>query len=337
MISVVVIGVGNIAQGYDTPESPHILTHIKAYKTHPDCKVIGVFDIDQAKAKSVALRWDIQHVLASFEEIGQIKPDIVSICTPDYTHSEYAEALLQFEGYMPKVVFCEKPIDTDTNRSMRVLERYAKANVPFIVNYSRRFLPKLHSALQRGFQNAGRVLSIRIKYYGGLKHNASHLLDVILQHVDLSVISGSAIQILDESEHDATISGMWRVRIHSESGESYDSILTLEGYAKSVIQPLEIEFVCENLSMVLQEKQQCVLNTFIKQEHPLYPGFFTFEESNDFPTVEVMVNHAIMNATQEIVAIISNSRQGQIIKKQKNSVDTALIRCLRDVENNCIS
>jgi predicted dehydrogenase len=331
MISVVVIGVGNIAQGYDTPESPHILTHMKAYKTHPDCKVIGVFDIDQAKAKSVALRWDIPHVLASFEEIGQIKPDIVSICTPDYTHSEYAEALLQFEGYMPKVVFCEKPIDTDTSRAMRILEMYEKANVPFIVNYSRRFLPKLHSALQRGFQDAGRLLSMRIKYYGGLKHNASHLLDVVLRHLSFSVISGSVVQTLDKSEYDATLSGMWNIEIYNQNKESYQAILTLEGYERSVVHPLEIEVMCENLSMILQEKQRCILKTCVKQEHPLYPGFFMLEESNKFPFVEVIMQNAMKNAIQEIIDSLTENDKALTPKRNEHSTDVLLARLLHDL------
>lgn len=49
MNRVVIIGAGNIAAGFDTPESKKILTHAHAVVVNPDFQLLGFYDIDEKK------------------------------------------------------------------------------------------------------------------------------------------------------------------------------------------------------------------------------------------------------------------------------------------------
>ncbi len=306
-LRVVVIGLGNIAQGYDTPESEHVLTHIKAYKRNEAFEVVAVFDSDILKAYEVACKWNIPHVLQTFDEIQGIKPDVVSICTPDSTHADYAQALLEFEHYVPRLVFCEKPIDTDLDKAEKVVKLYEERGIPLIVNYSRRFIPELHDTLKQAVVNGGELLSARIKYYGGVVHNASHLLDVLFTHIDYQIGQGFVIHSLqDYSDTDPTVSGMWEL-IHRTHPEK-KSFLTLEGYSRDIVHPLEVEIVLEWCLILLSEKKQASVHIMSKEEHHLYPGFFSYEQEQEIH-FSYAIEESMQSAVKSIVDLLSGSTQ----------------------------
>ncbi len=55
--TALIIGAGAIAGGYDRPEHPHILTHAHAYTCNPHIQLLGFYDIEQSRAKSMAQTW----------------------------------------------------------------------------------------------------------------------------------------------------------------------------------------------------------------------------------------------------------------------------------------
>jgi UDP-N-acetyl-2-amino-2-deoxyglucuronate dehydrogenase len=99
MIHVGIIGTGAISS-----------SHIAAYqRMFPRCKIIGLCDIYIEKARQKAAEYDLNDVLIT-DDAGQLlesdKLDLVSVCTPPYTHAELTVQALQ----SGKHVLVEKPM-----------------------------------------------------------------------------------------------------------------------------------------------------------------------------------------------------------------------------------
>ena len=86
--SVLIIGAGNIAQGFDEPEtSTSIRTHIKGYQFYHDVFDVKAFcDPNEDTLRKVTEKWGLKDSYTSINAIEDFSFDIVSICTPDHTH-----------------------------------------------------------------------------------------------------------------------------------------------------------------------------------------------------------------------------------------------------------
>jgi len=98
LINVAIIGVGAIAP-----------SHIKAYQEFPDrCKVVALCDIYPEKAEAGAEKFKLEaDIYDEHKDMLDRKDiDLVSVCTPPYTHSEITINFLK----AGKHVICEKPM-----------------------------------------------------------------------------------------------------------------------------------------------------------------------------------------------------------------------------------
>lgn len=97
---VAVIGTGMIANA----------AHIPAWQDIPeDVKVVGVADNRKQAARETAGRWEIPHFYTDYQlMLDELRPDIVSVCTPNVYHKEITVAALRSGAH----VLCEKPIGT---------------------------------------------------------------------------------------------------------------------------------------------------------------------------------------------------------------------------------
>jgi UDP-N-acetyl-2-amino-2-deoxyglucuronate dehydrogenase len=98
MLNVAVIGAGAIAPA-----------HIQAYLTFPErCKIVAVCDIYPDKARQKVEEYGLEaEVYADYKDLlGRADIDLVSVCTPPYTHAETAIAFLD----AGKHVIVEKPM-----------------------------------------------------------------------------------------------------------------------------------------------------------------------------------------------------------------------------------
>ena len=90
------IGCGKIASEFaDDPglASAGICTHAQAYAATPEIQLVAVCDSDPAKLQRCGERWK---VAARYRDAGrllaEVRPDIVSVCTPDATHYRVVQA-----------------------------------------------------------------------------------------------------------------------------------------------------------------------------------------------------------------------------------------------------
>jgi predicted dehydrogenase len=96
-VGVAIIGAGSIAEG----------SHLPALRAMGrETRVLAVVDVDLARARAVADRWQIP---AAYDDLGQmlrdVAPDLAVICTPPVAHRDAVVACLDAGAW----VWCEKP------------------------------------------------------------------------------------------------------------------------------------------------------------------------------------------------------------------------------------
>lgn len=293
--TVLIIGAGNIAQRYDSPESPLILTHAKAFTRHPDFSIMAICDNDPKRAEEAATRWRIPHHGASAMDFFPLRPSVISICTPDSTH---APLLWQCLNARPRLVFCEKPLSLNADEATKIVAAYRQANIPLAINYSRRWLPEIMSIPARiEAGEFGTVVSARIKYYNGFLHNGSHLIDLLNAFLRPK-IAGGAILLTQETEgQDAIVSAACHCR--SPFG---NFPLMIEGYAGAHMAPFELEIILANTRILIEEANGTWLTFSQLQSNTIYPDFHEFIECEK---IRITPEAAMANAVANIAKILT--------------------------------
>ncbi len=151
MIRVAIIGTGNISAA-----------HINAYLAFPErCKIVALVDIypekAQAKKEQFGLDADVydSHKLL----LGSEDIDLVSICTPPFSHAEIAVDFLNDSRH----VIVEKPMAASLEECDRMNAAAAKSGTVFSVIAQNRFLNpimNLKHVLDSG--KIGRVLHAQV-------------------------------------------------------------------------------------------------------------------------------------------------------------------------------
>lgn len=104
--------------------------HIPAWKSlEGEAEVMGVYNPNLPKAESTVERHRIPKTYDDFDKmIAEIRPDVLSVCTPNTRHTEYVQKALATGAH----VLCEKPITT-TVAEARCLYQTARENSAHLV------------------------------------------------------------------------------------------------------------------------------------------------------------------------------------------------------------
>jgi predicted dehydrogenase len=151
MLNVAIIGCGNI--------SGH---HIKAYLTFPErCQIVALADIYPEKARKRAEEYalDVEIYNAYQALLDRKDLDLVSICTPPYTHMETAVNFLR----AGKDVILEKPMATSLEECdviIRTREEWGRTLSVIAQNRFRTPTMKLKKTLAAGM--IGKVLHAQV-------------------------------------------------------------------------------------------------------------------------------------------------------------------------------
>jgi len=211
-IRVGIIGLGQIAQGYDTPGGPAVTTHIKACLQNPRLELAWIADSDLQRAAAVRQRWGLQAEVLSPDELLSRGPDVLCLAAPDETHGGLIAAAL---AAPPRLILCEKPLAMSLAEAMSAIAACKAAGVVLTVNFMRRWLPHvaewLHEARAGAF---GAPVGATAVYCRGLLHNACHRLDIVGSalgsHDAKAVRVGPSFDDFDS--HDLTVSAQMSVR-----------------------------------------------------------------------------------------------------------------------------
>lgn len=176
MYQCAIVGCGAIAGGYDTPDSPLVRTHAKAFMHHPECNLAGVCDLSENIAQEFALTWGAEVSSSSFSYLLKTtQPDLVSICTQANSHKELLDLAIQ-AGV--SYVWLEKPAAPSTAELNKMITAVSESDTQVWVNYFRHY--------DVGFQKVkevlptlGHIQHVNAFYTKGLRHNGSHLIDLL--------------------------------------------------------------------------------------------------------------------------------------------------------------
>jgi len=111
--------------------------HARVYAELAGCRLVGVCDLDRARADAVAARHGAR-AFASVEELLRAGVDAVSVATPDHAHHDPVAACLDGGAH----VFVEKPLAIDPVEARALIRRAAERRRILMVNYSQRWLPE---------------------------------------------------------------------------------------------------------------------------------------------------------------------------------------------------
>ncbi len=133
MLNIAILGCGRIGQ-----------VHARTIKSMDRARVVAVADAFEAPANALAEAMgaevrDIETIMASADV------DAVVIGTPTTTHYDQIHAA----AAAGKAIFCEKPIDMSADRIRACLDAVAKAGVPFLTAFNRRFDPSFANIQSR--------------------------------------------------------------------------------------------------------------------------------------------------------------------------------------------
>jgi myo-inositol 2-dehydrogenase/D-chiro-inositol 1-dehydrogenase len=132
--------------------------HAANIARHPAARLLHVVDIDASSAARLAAQHGAQ-ASARAAALADPAVDAVLIASSTDTHAELIEAASR----AGKAVFCEKPIDLDTQRVVACLEIVKQTGTTLMVGFNRRFDPsfaKLHKELRGG--RIGRIEMLAI-------------------------------------------------------------------------------------------------------------------------------------------------------------------------------
>ncbi|CAK0771882.1 GFO_IDH_MocA domain-containing protein [Gammaproteobacteria bacterium] len=181
MLSVLIVGCGNIAGGFDLDRMGTAMpfTHAGAYTRHGGFVLKACVEPDTAKREAFMRRWSVSQGFGTMEEVlaTEMRFDVISICSPTAAHYQDVLSALPMA---PRLIFCEKPVTSSLARTGELIARGAERSVLLAVNYTRRWDPavvRLAYELRAGVWGA--VRSVAGVYNKGVLNNGSHLIDLL--------------------------------------------------------------------------------------------------------------------------------------------------------------
>jgi predicted dehydrogenase len=203
-VNALLIGCGNIGALYDW-ETPEIKTFAKALNYFGFN--FSVYDLSYKDAQRVGIRYGAK-ILQSWDEIPIQNYDLVIISSPTDTHYSYLEALLKSP---PRLIICEKPVDNHFLRLGKILRQYEQSSTRVMVNYHRRYQPKMFELLTRvrSINSRDACQKIVVNYQRGFLNNCSHAIDLLEFIFDRQFIPAHPVvleSVVDEFFDDPTMS-----------------------------------------------------------------------------------------------------------------------------------
>ncbi len=172
-----VVGCGFIGAGAIVPGSG-IQSHAAAWSHHPGVRLAGLVDSHAGRLADAVSRWRAPGFDSLDRMLEAVRPEIVSVATPDDSHAAVLDRVLDTTSV--RAILAEKPLALDLDQARRLVAKARGRGVVLAVNYVRRFAPS-HRQLERWLSSRplGRIELVRGSYVRGIKHNGTHWLDLV--------------------------------------------------------------------------------------------------------------------------------------------------------------
>ncbi len=177
-----IIGLGNIAWKYDREHPGSLIdsrTHARTYLLYERTGLVGGCSVDPHDREAFRQSYHVPVFKDHGRMLADLKPDIVSICSPTDHHFEQTMACM--EAGVP-MVWLEKPPTATLQQLNRLLDRQNQpgCRTKILVGYQRRYAA-VFRRLKKNLQNNtfGEIKSIQVNYSKGLINNGSHYIDLL--------------------------------------------------------------------------------------------------------------------------------------------------------------
>ena len=116
-------------------------SHVHAYHAIPDVVVESVCDTNPDLLSRVATEFEVPHAVAQWEQLCDLKLDIISICTPDHLHYAMAKRALESGAH----VVCEKPMTTSLEDALDLVHAVHRTGRHLAVGNVNRYEPQFRA------------------------------------------------------------------------------------------------------------------------------------------------------------------------------------------------
>lgn len=313
--SVCLVGAGRIAGGFDADRpktSRKAFTYAGAIQSLKKTYLKSVYDSSPGQAKKFASTWRVENIIDTFHEVLSNFHDVICICTPDATHFNYAQQILNAKCC--RILIVEKPLAMQEAEIIKLFRLEKKTGIKVLVNFQRSFDP-FYSKL-KDFFNRGVCLGAQAQYNKGLKHIGVTLF-------------AQLINIFGQPQYLQTIDRKWNSKI---TDYSYDFILFYSSFNIQVLAlevhpnsesaskqkdfnifELEIYFNDRRIRLIENSRfyKQDLLNSYI------YPGVNLYIDSSKRNATDY--DHSMTNFLVYIEKMLSKFSIGKI--KHINSIE----------------
>jgi hypothetical protein len=255
-LRVGIMGAGRMAQGFDAPGAPHVLSLAHAVCKSADLELGGFYDRDPARSAAAEQKWHCRETPRDRDAWLAQDWDLIFVATPDENHARDAHDAI---ARRPKGVLVEKPLARDPDAADDLLRLARERGIPILVDYPRR----LHSAIAEvarliGAGELGAPLAATFVYSGDAEHAATHMIDLFQLWWGNWSVAGAA-----------NIAGGHMIELQDDTRRMNATFVPLPADAHYV---WELTVYCAQARIRLAESPE-YLDVSTPGPHPAYSGF----------------------------------------------------------------
>lgn len=134
--------------------------HLPAYRAS-GLDVVGIFDVDPARAAAVAELFGLETVFSSLDDLLGSEADVIDIAVPPWEQPAVVGAALEAR----KHVLCQKPLALDVDTAVGLVEAAERAGLKLAVNQQMRFEEGMAAAramVREGWIGEALTMSINV-------------------------------------------------------------------------------------------------------------------------------------------------------------------------------
>ena len=304
--NAVIVGCGQIAGGYDEKKKDNgTYTHAGAYKKN-DVKIIAVAEVNKQRVNEFSNFWKVPNVYSDYKEmLKNEKADIVSICLPDNFHEE--AVLFAARNSPAKIIFCEKPLSTNSRSAKLMLKVCKKAGKFLIVNNQRRWEPfheKARKMIEEG--KIGNIQGITGYYVKGLLHIGSTMINTV--------------RFLAGDPKKSYMNGKDIVLEYSSGFKAFIMTADKNGYGHSAF---DLDIMGDKGRIRFSENSN-ILEIFVSEDYKKYPGM-GFKMLYLKERKETHMGSAIENGIKEMIEILAGKKSSSFNAAEEAIKDLEII------------
>ncbi len=135
--------------------------HMRCFTEMDDVEMVAMSDVSEAALERRSEEFGIAHCFADYESmLGDVRPDAVSVCTPNGLHAPAAIAALSAGAH----VIVEKPLAMNAREGTAMLDAARNHRRKLVIGFQQRFDPRaqfIKKAVDSG--RLGRILFARLQ------------------------------------------------------------------------------------------------------------------------------------------------------------------------------